>query len=87
MSRSGTAAIIVGIIIVVVYICEKIKQAAPVTASDTNLAVSAPTAAAVTAPYEVTQIGSTTYVKMTSSGGVESINLPNNAPIGTTGPR
>jgi len=90
MSKSGAAAIIVGIIIVVVYLCEKINQAAAITASSKALEVSQPsqpTSATVTAPYEVTQLGSTTYVKMTSSGGVESISLPNNAPIGTTGPR
>jgi len=87
MSKSGAAAIVVGIIIVVVYLCEKVNQAAPVTTSAAALTVSQPTAATVTAPYEVTQLGSTTYVKMTSSGGVESISLPKNAPIGTTGPR
>jgi len=89
MNNIGQALIVVGIIAVVVYVCERLKPSLVATSS-TGVTATAPAtvSTAVQAPYEVTQVGSTTYVKMTSSGAaVESINLPNNAPVGTTGPR
>jgi len=86
MNNLGAAAIIVGIIAVAIYLCEKVKAVVPTTpipaVTAAQQVVTSPPA-----PYEVTQVGNTTYVKMTSSGGVEKIVLPNNAPVGTTGPR